>query len=201
MEKSLRQAVLVQALLLAASLLFLVAFFRFGLGRDHALLNIALVLLGIVAGGLLLVLLWRRTLEREMLVRRFFVSPTWIYNHEIGFAPLAQVVPDGDVYAFVTFAANALARMSYGFEVAETPDPFEPQFLIDSRVFLFHTSGDADEGVVIDEWQGTLSRMSPAGSTEEPAKLADFEDAGALARLLEAFGAFAEPSAVPGGGC
>ena len=196
MSKHLKGAIAVQSLVLLAALTFLLGLFRFGLGAEHPLLNISLVLAGILTAALLLSVLWQRTLLREALVRRFYISPSWIYNHEIGYAPLSQVVPDGDAYGFVLFAANALARMSYGFEVAETPQAFEPVLIIDSPTFLFHTSGeesdDPDEGVVIDEWQGVLRPVESLSHGEQGlGEAVDFENAGDLAQLLQDSGILA----------
>lgn len=190
MGKSLKAAIVAQALVLAMAILFLLAFLGLGVGRDHALLNISLVLAAVVGTALLLVILWRRTLLREALIRRFYVSPSWIYNHEIGYAPLARIAPDGNVFAFVIYAADALARMSYGFDVAETPTTFEPRLVIDSRIFLFHESGE-DGGIVIDDWHGVLRQVDDITRGERGlSDIAAFDDAGELALLLERHEAF-----------
>ena len=191
MGKGLKGAIVAQVLVLAAATLFLFAFLRGDIGRDNPLLNTSLALATVTGTSLLLIVLWRRTLLREALVRRFYVSPAWIYNHEIGYAPLARIVVDGNVFAFVIYAADALAHMSYGFEVAETPTSFEPRFVIDSRIFLFHESG-IDGGVVIDEWRGVLRQIVDATRGERGlTDIATFDDAGELAFLLERHGAFA----------
>ena len=190
MGKSTRSALLFEGFVLVAALVALVSILLAGPGHEQALLQISLVLAGVIVAGLLTFVLMQRTLEREMLVRRFFVSPHWIYNHEIGYAPLDGIAPNDNVYGFVTFAAEALARMSYGFEVAELPESFEPSVLIDSRVFLYHTaSDDPDDGIVIDEWRGMVRRVTGADLSDESnfEDISTFDDAGELARLLEDF--------------
>ena len=195
MEKNLRSAILVHAGVLTGALLFLLAFLRFGLGHDSPLLNMALVLIGLVTVTLLLSVFWRQTLRRESMVRRFYISSEWIYNHEIGYAPLERIVPDGNVFDFVTFAADALAHMSYGFEVANPPTSFVPSFVIDSEVFLYHQSGnEQDDGVVVDEWQGVLCHVDDPTLGDRGFSIIDsFENAGELADLLARNGAL-DPS-------
>ena len=156
---------------------------------------------GISGVFLLLSVMWYRTLQREVLVRRFFVSRDWVYNHEIGYAPVSKVIGEAGAYDFVAFAADALAMMDYGFDVAETPSNFEPTFVIDSAVFLFHLSGtddsdpagdDGDEGVVVDEWRGVLRRVNhrPIGK-KRYTSVGEFDNAGELAHLLDEEDAFA----------
>ena len=198
MRKYLKSALLVEALVLVGAVAFFVTFLLSGVGHDHPVLNVTIVLAGVVAVWFLLAILVRRTLLREALVRRFYISPDWIYNHEIGYAPLRRVIPDGNVYDFVIFAAEALAHMSYGFEVAETPASFEPRYLIESNVFLFHTTDDPDDpegGVVIDAWEGVLRAIDDPDAGEAGLRdIASFSDAGELARLL------AQVAAVPSTG-
>lgn len=188
MRKYLKSAIVVEVLALTTAVAFLVAFSGFGYGRDRALLNISLALGGVTIVWLLLIILWHRTLQREVIVRRFYVSRDWIYNHEIGYAPFSRIVPEGDAYEFVTFAAEALARMSYGFEVANTPSSFVPELIIDSDVFLFHTTDDDEDedGVVVDSWEGILRKVDDPDRGERGlSDFATFSNAGELARLLE----------------
>lgn len=198
MGKGLKSAIAAQALVLGAAMLFLLAFLRWGIGRDQAFLNVSLVFVTVLTCALLLAVLWRHTLLREALVRRFYVSSDWIYNHEIGYAPLTRIAAHDNAFAFVVFAADALAHMSYGFDVAEAPASFAPRFVIDSRIFLFH-EGDEDGGIVIDEWRGILRRVVDTSRGERGlTDLATFDDAGKLALLLERHGAFA-PETTEGG--
>ena len=188
MRKYLKSALLVEALVLVAAGVFFVIFLVSGIGHDQPVLNVAIVLAGVVAVWLLMAVLIRRTLLREALVRRFYVSPDWIYNHEIGYAPLRRVIPDGNVYDLVFFAAEALAHMSYGFEVADAPASFEPRYIIESNVFLFHATDDPDDpdgGVVVDAWQGMLRQVIDPDAGEAGLRdIAHFSNAGELARLL-----------------
>lgn len=188
--RSMRGALFFESTVIVGAIVALAVITHAGPKNEHAMLHITLVLVGVVVAGTLNAILWRRTLERETLVRRFFVSPHWIYNHEIGYAPLDNIAPDDDVYGFVTFAAEALARMSYGFEVANPPESFEPIVLIDSRVFLYHAaSDDPDDGIVIDEWRGMVRHVTGTDLSDESnfEDIAAFDDAGELARLLEDF--------------
>ena len=190
MGKSLRVAICVLVAVLAGSLVYVLAF-AFGMvGHDRPLLNAIMLLIAVIVIAYLNYTLWNRTLLREALVRRFFMSSEWVYNHEIGYAPLAQIVPDGDAFGFVTFAAEALARMSYGFEVAELPESFEPSVCIDSRIFHYHTaSDDPDDGIVVDAWRGVVRKVTGEDLNDESSfeDIAPFDDAGELARLLEDF--------------
>ena len=189
MGKSLRVAICVLVAVLAGSLIYVLAF-AFGMvGHDRPLLNAVMLLIAVIVIAYLNYTLWNRTLLREALVRRFFMSSEWAYDHEIGYAPLAQIVPDGDAFGFVTFAAEALARMSYGFEVAAPPEVFEPQLVIDSFVFHVHFAGDEedleDEGVVVDKWEGILYEASTDSKGElELFEISRFDNAVELAQLI-----------------
>jgi len=188
MRKYLRSAIVIEILVLALAISFLLSFFAFGVGADRSVLNVSLMFTVLLLVAVLLFVLWRQTLERETLVRRFYISHEWIYNHEIGYAPLDRIIPDGDAYDFVTFAAEALARMSYGFEVANTPSSFEPEYIIESSAFLFHsTDEDDDEGaVVVDTWEGTLLKVdNPRDGKSSQSEVGNFSNAGELARLIE----------------
>ena len=193
MGRGLKFAIFVQIVLLVGAVMFLLAYPYVGLGRALTMESLLLSLTIVAVIGGLSALLWKHTLLREALVRRFYISPDWIHNHEIGYAPLRQIVPDGDAYDFVTFAAEALARMSYGFEVATPPEVFEPQLVIDSYVFHFHTTGQDDpdapgeeDGVVVDEWQGVLRRVDDLDKGDKGlSELCRFNNAGELARLLD----------------
>ena len=201
MRKSLVIAIAVEAVVLVTAVALSVACIGFGIGERNEVLNLVMILLLVVVSGVMMLAYWMRSMQRDEMVRRFFISPKWVYNHEIGYAPLDRVVPDGDAYRFVTFAADALAKMSYGgFEVADAPEDFKPEYLIDSRVFQYHLISDpestestegAEEGVVVDRWQGTLQRIEHdiVGRIRYE-DVGAFENARDLAILLEDSDAF-----------
>lgn len=202
MKRSLIFAIVVEVIVLVAAFAFTLSYLLFGMWRETLILNMVLVIVWVLVAGIFLAVFWWRSLVREEMVRRFYVSDKWVYNYEIGYAPLGKVITDGDAYGFVTFAADALAKMSYGFEVAENPENFKPRFLITSNEFRFHFSGGDDEmgeeaeGVVVDAWKGTLQRIdrSSVANGVEGAKtyseVGTFGNAGELARLLEDAGVF-----------
>ena len=128
------------------------------------------------------------------MVRRFFISDDWVYNYEIGYAPLASIVPDRDPFEFATFAAESLALMSYGFEVADPPTEFQPKFLIASTKFRFHLidgeSSTEDVGAVVDEWAGTLQKVETrVDGSHSYTELGKYENVEQLAQLLYVNGA------------
>ena len=192
MKKSLVFAIAVEVVVLIAAFAFSVSYLLFGMWRESLILNMALVIVWVLVAGVLLIVFWWRSLVREEMVRRFYVSDKWIYNHEIGYAPLSRIIPNGDAYGFVTFAAEALAKMSYGFEVAETPDDFKPRFLISSHDFHFHLSGGDDElgdeaeGVVVDAWKGTLQKIDRPSSVESVQDAKSFSELGSAASATSA---------------
>lgn len=199
MGKGLTVAVVIEAIVLVVAFVITAMFLLFGFGRANPVLNVLLVVLWVVVAGLLLFVFWWRSLLREEMLRQFFVADDWVYNHEIGYAPMKRIVPNGDAYRFVTFAADALAKMSYGFEVAEAPEEFHPRFLISSKEFHYHFSGGDDEdgegsdGVVVDHWRGSLELIqSGAYDVANYIEVGEFENAWDLARLLEDNGAFGE---------
>ena len=188
MGKGLRAAIVVEAIVLIAALLFSVAYFLMGMYRADHLMDVLFVVLWVLVAGALLFVFWQRSLLREEMIRRFYLSNDWIYNHEIGYAPISQIAPSGDVYELVTFAADSLARMSYGFEVADTPQDFEPNLMISSNIFKFHMVEEdgEDASVVIDQWEGALQKAQPDGNGGHTyTELGTYGNAKELARLLE----------------
>lgn len=190
MNGQLKAAIIVEAIVLAVALAFSVVYFTMGLYQSSNVLDVMLVVLWILVAVVLLVVFWSRSHVREEMVRRFYLSHDWIYNHEIGYAPLDQIMPERDAYEFVTFAADALARMSYGFEVASAPDDFQPEYLISSKSFSYHLIGNEDDpddnSVVIDKWKGTLHSVQvneQGGHTYT--KVGDYSNAKELARLID----------------
>lgn len=195
MRTNLIVAIVIEAVVLVAAFGLSLAYIFFGVDHENLVINIALIILWVFVAGLLLLVFWWRSLTREEMVRRFFLSNEWIYNHEIGYAPIRKIAPNGDAYGFVTFAADSLAKMSYGFEVADAPEEFHPQFLIASSVFRYHFIGGDEEmgekpdGVVVDQWCGSLQRIegTEGEADEEPnyEEVGKFENARELARLIE----------------
>ncbi|MDO4890254.1 MAG: hypothetical protein Q3963_02740 [Coriobacteriaceae bacterium] len=170
-------------LLLVAAIVYTVCYTVLHLYVIDHWRNILVVGLWALAAVVLAVWFAQRSLEREELIRRYYLSRDWIYNHEIGYAPLSQVVPDADAYEFVTFAADALVEMSYGFEVAETPDNFEPDFMVSTTRFDVRQTGD---GAVVAQWKGALHRVvRDQDGNRGTYEIAPFENAAELAQLLE----------------
>ena len=163
MRSQLKAAFVVEAIVLIVALVFSVVYFVMGLYKSSRTLDVLLVIVWVLVGAVLLLAYRSRLRERDKLVRRFYLSRDWMYNHEIGYAPLSQIAPDRDPYEFVTFAAEALARMSYGFEVADAPSDFSPEYMITSSQFRFHFAGEGkspdEKSVVIDRWKGALQRV------------------------------------------
>ena len=166
-----------------AAIVYTVLYLFLGLYRIDRWQSFLLIALWIVVAIALFAFFRQRSLVREEMIRRYYISDSWIYNHEIGYAPLNQIVTGGNAYDFVTFAAESLAEMSYGFDVADAPDDFDPKFLVTSQRFGFHRSGG---GVVIDQWKGKLLRID--GGADDGAELGSFANAGELAMLLDEHG-------------
>lgn len=189
MGRGLRTAIAVEAVVLVVAFAFSIAYFVMGWYRASHAPTVVLIVLWVLVAAALLFVFWARTLKREEMVRRFYLNKDWIYNHEIGYAPVAKIVPDGDAYELVTFAAESLAQMSYGFEVADPPENFKPDYLVSSSSFHFHKieaeEGEDADGVVIDTWAGMLQRISHDGNGNDPEEIGTFENAAELARLLE----------------
>lgn len=194
MKNQLRAAIIVEIIVLVIAFGFSIAYFQMGWYRSSHFLDVMLVVLWVLVAAVLLVVFRSRSLMREEMIRRFYLSNEWIYNHEIGYAPLSQIVPDRDPYEFVTFAADALARMSYGFEVAQAPDDFQPKYLISSTGFRFHFVGegedDDDKSVVIDQWKGTLQHIDRnEDGSHTYTQVGSYANAKELAHLIEDTGA------------
>ena len=192
MGSNMKAAVVVEAIVLVAALAFSLAYFLLGWYQQPGhILDIALIAVWVLVAALLLFVFWNRSLKREEMVRRFYLNKEWVYNHEIGYAHLASVVPSGDPFELVSFIADSLAQMSYGFEVAETPDDFVPDFLISSRSFQFHFVEDEDDldearGVIVDNWRGVLERVIHASDgSYQTEDIGAFRNARELSRLLE----------------
>lgn len=191
MGKGVRIGIIVEAIVLVAAIILSLAYFRMGLFRSDKGFDIWLLIVWVLVAAILLFILWSRSLTREELVRRFYLSDEGVYNHEIGYAPLSRIAADNDAYQFVSFAADSLTTMSYGFEVADVPDDFLPKFIISTNSFQFHNLGDdKDGGAVIDQWKGSLIRVGVPGDEASYTELGSYENVRELARLLEDNGAF-----------
>ena len=191
MGKGVRVGIVVEAIVLVAAIVLSFAYFRMGLFKSDKGFDIWLLIVWVLVAAILLFILWSRSLTREEMVRRFYLSDEGIYNHEIGYAPLSRIAADNDAYQFVSFAADSLTTMSYGFEVADVPDDFRPKFIISTNSFLFHSSGEEEDGgAVIDQWKGSLIRVGVPGDEASYTELGSYENVRELARLLEDNGAF-----------
>lgn len=200
MQNQLKAAIIVEVIVLAIAFGFSIAYFQMGWYRSNHVLDVLLVVLWVLVAAVLLLVFRSRSHVREEMVRRFYLSHEWIYNHEIGYAPLSQIVPDRDPYEFVTFAADALARMSYGFEVAEAPADFQPEFLISSTGFRFHMVGEGDDpddkSVVIDQWKGSLQRVTlKEDGSHDYEQVGSYANAKELAQLIDETNAVSEDGA------
>ena len=174
------------ALVVIAGLL--VVYFSFGVFRGDRGINLLLMLLWVVLVILMIVVLQRRVLKREEIVRRFYLSKDGIYNNEMGYALFPHVDRGDDMLQFVLFAANSLVEMSYGFEVAETPEDFEPTLMVSTTTFKVRRTGD---GAVVSQWKGSLHRVvSDREGHRGTYEIAPFSNAAELAQLLEDNGAF-----------
>ncbi|MDO4399671.1 MAG: hypothetical protein Q4D27_01835 [Coriobacteriia bacterium] len=183
MRKQTRIGMIIGVALLLAVIVYTACYAYFRLYIIDHWRNILFVLVCAAVVVALVVLFVNRSREREALIRRLYLSHEWIYNHEIGYARISQVVPDGDAYEFVTFAADALVEMSYGFAVAEAPDDFEPEYMVATTVFDIRQTGD---GAVVKQWSGSLHRVvSDPDGQRGTYEVATFENAAELAQLLE----------------
>ncbi len=193
MRNQLKAALVVEAVVLVIALVFSILYVVMGWARTSHVLDVLLIVTWVLVAVVLLFVFRSRTLVREEMVRRFYLSKDWIYNHEIGYAPIGEVVPDNDAYEFVTFAGDALGRMSYGYDLKDAPQNFEPEYLITSTVFDFHLIGEEgdpqDQGVVIDQWEGVLERIRPNGKGgHDYEEIGTYENAKELALLLDSNG-------------
>ena len=184
-------AVVVEALLFILAFVSSIAFLLTAPRRASHILDVVLIVLWIVVAIALLAMFKRRSDVRDEMVRRFYLSPSWIYNHEIGYAPLEQIMPEHDAYEFVAFAAESLARMSYGFEVASAPDDFSPEYIISTKHFEYRPIKDEEntneDSVVIDVWRGHLCRVITDDDGQQSfEEIGAYSNATELARLLVA---------------
>ena len=173
--------------LLVAAAVLTVAYLGFGVFRDDHGFDTWLLLVWVAVIVAFVVILFRRTRTREMLTRRFFLSEDGIYNFELGYAPLPEAIGDNLAFQVVSFAVDSLAAMSYGFEVVEQPQDFEPEMVITTTVLDFHWPEDADEndGAVIDRWEGSLLRIVKPGDWSACETIGTYRNARELALLLE----------------
>ena len=191
MKRRIRIEWIVATVVLVAAVAWTIAYFVWGVFRTDNGINLALVALWVAAAAVLLLLLFQRSGEREEMVRRFYVSDDGVYNYELGYAPFSHVERGEDAIMFATFAADSLAEMSYGFDVAELPEAFEPKLIITTNTLRFHRpDGDEEGGVVIDSWEGQLLRIVTPGDESNCETLGSYRNARELAYLLEESGAF-----------
>lgn len=185
MGKGVRIWIIIEAVVLVVAIVLSVLYFRFGLFRRDNGLDIWLIIVWVLVAAVSLLTLWWRSLTREEMVRRFYLSDQGIYNPEIGYAPMSRVSAYGDAYEFVSFAADSLTTMSYGFEVADVPDDFEPTLVISTRALRFHRSEDDADAAVIDQWKGALLKVGTPGDESTYTEVGTYDNVRELARLLE----------------
>ena len=183
----LKVGIVIEVLVLIVAISFSVFYFQHGFYRMNHGYDVILVMSWVLVAALLLTLAWSRSLLREEMVRRFYLSSTWVYNHEIGYAPVSKMTASGNVYDFVAYAAESLAEMSYGFEVAETPEDFKAEYVISSQRFRTHRS--EDDGFVIDQWRGVMQKVERSEDSDDFSlvEVGAFSDANQLARLIEKY--------------
>ena len=183
MRKQAFASLVLGIILLLAALAYTICYAYFHLYVIDHWRNIVVIVLWALAAAVLAIAFVERSHTREELIRRYYLSREWIYNYEIGYARLSQAVPSGDAYEFVSFAADSLVEMSYGFEVAEAPTDFEPEFMVSTTTFKVRHTGD---GAVVSVWKGSLHRVvSDADGNRGTYEIGSFENAAELARLLE----------------
>ena len=203
MHKQRKIAFLIAAATLVAAIVFTVIGGLRGWYGQPTWLSSLVIVLWIVAVIALFQAYQMRTYAREKVVRRFYLSPEYIYNHEIGYSSISQIARK-DPYAFVLYTGEALAKLTYGLNVAAAPDQFQPTFLVENKEFEFHFIEDdegpqrrEDQGVVIDTWSGTVNRIEYASDkSSSNHELGTFVNATELAMLLDVNGAFDGPVAV-----
>lgn len=191
MGKGVRAGIVVEAIVLVVALALSIAYLNLGLFRGDRGFDLWLIILWVLVAAVALFILWQRSLTREEMVRRFYVSDEGVYNHEIGYAPISQIAPDADAYEFVSFAADSLAEMSYGFEVADPPEDFKPTVMISTRLLRYRKpADDEDGGAVVDQWKGSLYLVETPGDEKTYKSAGTYENARELAQLLEDNGLF-----------
>ena len=191
MSRRIQVGLVFGAVLLVVIVALTIAYFWFGVFRSDRAVDLWLL----VAWALVVVVwayvLYTRVKTREELVRRFYLSNMGAYNHELGYVSFRQAAPDNDAFQFVSFAADSLAIMSYGFDVAEAPWDFEPRYVITTSVLHYHLlDDDEDAGAVVDRWEGTLLRVVTPGDESSYEKLGTYRNARELSLLLEEEGVF-----------
>ena len=167
--------------IIALALLYFV-FDLFAVDRGAVILLLFLFALAVT---FIVSALRRQSRMREEMVRRFYLSPAGIYNYEIGFAPRSRITGGDDSLTLAVFMVDSLAKMSYGFEVAELPGDFQPQLLVDTEELLFHQLENEDGGTVVDSWKGLLYQVDESGDEDSYEELGAFDNARSLAFLLE----------------
>ena len=186
MRKRTRIEWIVGVAVIVAAIVWTIAYCALGAFRSDNGVDLALVVLWVAAAIVLLLLLVQRSRMREEMVRRFYISDEGVYNHELGYVPFSRIEGGEDVMVLVTFAADSLAKMSYGYEVAELPADFVPKVAITTTTLRFHSpDNDVENGVVIDKWEGQLLRIPVPGDESTYELLGTYRNACELGYLLE----------------
>lgn len=191
MRKRTRIEWVVGVVVIVAAIIWTIAYYALGAFRSDNGVNLVLVALWVAAAIVLLLLLLKYSRTREEMVRRFYVSDEGIYNHELGYVPFSHIEGGEDVLVLVTFAADSLAKMAYGYDVAELPADFVPKIVITTNTLRYHSpDNDEENGVVIDKWEGQVLRIAVPGDESTYELLGTYRNARELAYLLDENGAF-----------
>ena len=183
MRKQTIASLVVGAALLLAAVVYTLYYAYFDLQNVDRWQRILLMMVLLACAVAMVGLFVNRSHLRKEMLHRYYLSSEWIYNREIGYAPLSQATPNGDAYEFVTFAADALVEMSYGFEVAEVPQDFQPEYMVSTKVFRVRQTGD---GAIVSRWEGALHRVvSDTDGNRGTFEIGQFKNAAELAQLLE----------------
>jgi len=187
MGKGLRAGIVVEAIVLVLAIALSVAYVQLGLYRENNGADIWLLMAWVLVAAIALFILWWRSLTREEMVRRFYVSADGVYNHEVGYASLSDVAAGGDAKAFVSYMADTLVNLTYKFDVANVPQGFKPAFIVNTR--LAQIDSQAAGGVdAISQWTGNLVKVGTPGDESTYTSLATFESADELIDAIAANG-------------
>lgn len=185
MRKRIHAYLVIGIIFCAVIIVLALLYFVFGLFAVDRGAIILLLVLFALAVSFIVFGMRQQSRTREDMVRRFYLSEAGIYNYEIGFAPLSRISGGDDSLTLAVFMVDSLAKMSYGFEVAELSGDFQPQLLVDTEELLFHQPEHEDGGTVVDSWKGTLYQVDASGEEDKYEELGVFDNARSLAFLLE----------------
>jgi len=187
MGRRVRVYAIIGIVLLAVIAVMLILYFGLGIFLFDNMVNFWLMILLAAVVAAAVFVIHYRVLTRERMIRRLYLSDEGLYNFEIGYTPISRIEGGEDAFQLVLFAATSLVEMSYGFEVADLPDDFEPTLMISTDNLRFHRVTGEDGGAVIDQWKGSLQRISSLDEAGSHEKLGSFGNARELALLIERY--------------